>query len=69
MLVSTYCEDACPGDKGKVSLFGITLIPMVFNPLVGYFLHGDFRDECTIGWKHLKNIALTKKSGENAGNT
>ncbi|XP_028394029.1 tachykinin-like peptides receptor 86C [Dendronephthya gigantea] len=46
MLVSVIPSGGHPGEVGIAVLFGITLVPLLVSPVLTYFLHGHYQEEC-----------------------
>ena len=61
MFVSVFHAENKPEDKTKVILFGISLIPLLLNPVVTFGLRVDCRNEFIKHWSRLKKRFVAKK--------
>ncbi len=67
MLVSIFLNEGEIGEKAKAVLFGITIIPLLLNPVVTFALRVDCRDESLKYWRHFKKYFTPKKIKKTSG--
>ena len=67
MFVSVFHAENEPEDKTKVILFGISLIPLLLNPVVTFGLRVDCRNEFIKHWSRLKKRFVAKKNQKTVG--
>ena len=67
MFVSVFHAENEPEDKTKSILFGISLIPLLFNPVVTFGLRVDCRNEFIKHWSRLKKRFVAKKIQKTVG--
>ena len=67
MFVSMFHAENEPEDKTKAILFGISLIPLLFNPVVTFGLRVDCRNEFIKHWSRLKKRFVAKKIQKTVG--
>ena len=68
MLVSIFLSEDQPGENTRAALFGINLIPLVFNPPVTFILRRDCAQEFMKCWNYFKEcLGSIKKSKKATG--
>jgi hypothetical protein len=67
MLVSIFFSEDQPEEKTKAVLFGITLIPLLFNPVVTFAFRVDCRVEFIKYWNYFKECLMPKKIQKTSG--
>lgn len=67
MLVSVINSSGHPGEVGIAVLFGITLVPLLVTPVLTYFLHGHYQEECKKLWGGLRKYLMPMKDPSTTG--
>ena len=62
MFASIFLNESQPGDQEKAVLFGITLIPQIFNPVVTLLLRVDCRELFIEYWSYINEYFTAKRA-------